>query len=252
MICAFPILLACLSLLLLPPAHAMGQETNHLLRLVIIGDSTVCNYPTNGNQRGWGQYLQDYFTEDVRVINLAKSGRSTKTFIMEGLWQKALAEKPEVVLIQFGHNDSHSPDKPEATDARTDYRVYLRRYIDDARAIHSTPILITPMVRRDFGRDVFDVIKIDRSFVSELGKRDDSVVIVRAIISLAKALGIATVAEGVESKNQFACLRAEGCRSRKFDQPSDAGRGRCWRSWVATEGPGGSRGRGANRGRRAC
>jgi diguanylate cyclase (GGDEF)-like protein len=57
----------------------------------------------------------------------------------------------------------------------------------------------------------FDVIKIDRSFVSELGKRDDSVVIVRAIISLAKALGIATVAEGVESEDQFACLRAEGC-----------------------------------------
>jgi predicted signal transduction protein with EAL and GGDEF domain len=57
----------------------------------------------------------------------------------------------------------------------------------------------------------FDEIKIDRSFVSELGKRDDSVVIVRAIISLAKALGIATVAEGVESEDQFACLRAEGC-----------------------------------------
>jgi diguanylate cyclase (GGDEF)-like protein len=57
----------------------------------------------------------------------------------------------------------------------------------------------------------FDEIKIDRSFVSELGKRDDSVVIVRAIISLAKALGIATVAEGVESEEQFACLKAEGC-----------------------------------------
>jgi EAL domain-containing protein (putative c-di-GMP-specific phosphodiesterase class I) len=57
----------------------------------------------------------------------------------------------------------------------------------------------------------FDEIKIDRSFVSELGKRDDSVVIVRAIISLAKALGVATVAEGVESEDQFACLKAEGC-----------------------------------------
>jgi diguanylate cyclase (GGDEF)-like protein len=57
----------------------------------------------------------------------------------------------------------------------------------------------------------FDEIKIDRSFVSELGKRDDSVVIVRAIISMAKALGVATVAEGVESEDQFACLKAEGC-----------------------------------------
>jgi EAL domain-containing protein (putative c-di-GMP-specific phosphodiesterase class I) len=57
----------------------------------------------------------------------------------------------------------------------------------------------------------FDEIKIDRSFVSELGKRDDSVVIVRAIISMAKALGVATVAEGVESEDQFACLKTEGC-----------------------------------------
>ena len=57
----------------------------------------------------------------------------------------------------------------------------------------------------------FDKIKIDRSFVSELGKRDDSVAIVRAIISLAKALGIATVAEGVESEDQFVWLRTEGC-----------------------------------------
>jgi diguanylate cyclase (GGDEF)-like protein len=57
----------------------------------------------------------------------------------------------------------------------------------------------------------FDEIKIDRSFVSELGKRDDSVVIVRAIIGMAKALGVATVAEGVESEDQFACLKTEGC-----------------------------------------
>ena len=57
----------------------------------------------------------------------------------------------------------------------------------------------------------FDKIKIDRTFVSELGRRDDSVAIVRAIISLAKALGMATVAEGVETEAQFACLEAEGC-----------------------------------------
>jgi lysophospholipase L1-like esterase len=89
----------------------------------------------------------------VRVINLAKSGRSTKTFISEGLWQQALAEKPDIVFIQFGHNDSHTPDHPEATDAGTDYQTNLCRYIDDARAAGATPILITPMVRRTFGAD---------------------------------------------------------------------------------------------------
>ena len=86
----------------------------------------------------------------MKVFNLAASGRSTKTFIAEGRWKEALAEKPDYVLIQFGHNDSHPPEKPEATDAANDYKDYLRRYIDDARAIGATPILITPMVRRTF------------------------------------------------------------------------------------------------------
>ncbi len=57
----------------------------------------------------------------------------------------------------------------------------------------------------------FDKIKIDRSFVRELGERHDSVAIVRAITSLAKALGMATVAEGVETEDQFACLETLGC-----------------------------------------
>ena len=82
------------------------------LRLAIIGDSTVCEYPPDNACRGWGHYIQDYFKDTVRVINLACSGRSTKTFINEGLWTKTLEEKPDFLLIQFGHNDSHSPDRP--------------------------------------------------------------------------------------------------------------------------------------------
>jgi lysophospholipase L1-like esterase len=133
------------------PANAGNPKSP--LRVVIIGDSTVCNYPLDKPQRGWGQFIQDYFNSGVKVINLAKSGRSTKTFIKEGLWQKALDEKPDVVLIQFGHNDSHSPEKPEATNADTDYKEYLRRYIDETRAAGGTPVLVTPMVRRTFGPD---------------------------------------------------------------------------------------------------
>ncbi len=120
------------------------------LRMVIIGDSTVCEYPPESPLRGWGQFIQGYFKDNVKVINLAASGRSTKTFIAEGRWQKALAERPRYILIQFGHNDSHGPDRPESTDAATGYKDYLRRYIDDARAISATPILVTPMVRRTF------------------------------------------------------------------------------------------------------
>jgi lysophospholipase L1-like esterase len=139
-------------LLCLSPAWADG--TNTIINLVIIGDSTVCEYPgTNLVQRGWGHFIQDYFDDGVKVINLARSGRSTKTFIKEGLWKKALAAKPDVVLIQFGHNDSHAPEKPEATDANTDYRTNLCRYIDESRAAGALPILVTPMVRRTFAAD---------------------------------------------------------------------------------------------------
>ena len=118
--------------------------------MTIIGDSTVCNYPDDGVRRGWGQFIQDYFDDTIKVYNYAKSGRSTKTFIQQGLWAKTLALKPAYVLIQFGHNDSHDPEKPESTDAASDYQDYLRQYIDEARQIGAVPILVTPMYRRKF------------------------------------------------------------------------------------------------------
>jgi diguanylate cyclase (GGDEF)-like protein/PAS domain S-box-containing protein len=57
----------------------------------------------------------------------------------------------------------------------------------------------------------FDKIKIDASFVHELASRDDSKAIVRAVTGLARGLGITTTAEGVETAEQLALLRLEGC-----------------------------------------
>jgi diguanylate cyclase (GGDEF)-like protein len=57
----------------------------------------------------------------------------------------------------------------------------------------------------------FDKIKIDRSFVERLGKDPESLVIVRAIVGLAKGFGLTTVGEGVERENQRACLQENGC-----------------------------------------
>jgi lysophospholipase L1-like esterase len=143
-------LTGCSSGPLAPTAGTAGNA----VRIVVVGDSTVCDYPTNRPERGWGMFLQERFKEGtVKVINLAASGRSTKTFIKEGRWQKALDEKPDYVLIQFGHNDSHAPERPEATDAATDYKDYLRRYVDESRAIGAVPVLVTPIVRRTFNVD---------------------------------------------------------------------------------------------------
>src|ERR1700691_5527421 len=90
----------------LSPACAAGPAPAPV-HIVIIGDSTVCNYPADRPERGWGMYIQERFKEGaVTVTNLAAAGRSTKTFITEGRWKQALDQKPDYVLIQFGHNDS--------------------------------------------------------------------------------------------------------------------------------------------------
>ncbi len=56
-----------------------------------------------------------------------------------------------------------------------------------------------------------DKIKIDRSFVQELGEGGHSTTIVRTVIALARNLGMTTTAEGVETAEQAALLLAEGC-----------------------------------------
>jgi hypothetical protein len=62
------------------------------LKLVLVGDSTVCDYPAQRPDRGWGQYFGEHFQPgSVSVINHAASGRSTKTFINEGRWTPTTA-----------------------------------------------------------------------------------------------------------------------------------------------------------------
>jgi lysophospholipase L1-like esterase len=86
-------------------------------------------------------------TNRVTVQNFAINGRSTKTFKSEGRWDKVLAFKPDYVFIQFGHNDSHAKDRPEATDAKTDFTSNLVEYVETAKAQGAMPILVTPMHR---------------------------------------------------------------------------------------------------------
>jgi EAL domain-containing protein (putative c-di-GMP-specific phosphodiesterase class I) len=57
----------------------------------------------------------------------------------------------------------------------------------------------------------FGKIKIDRSFIRELGKENDCVAIIRAVMRLGSSLGMVTTAEGVETEQQLEILRSEGC-----------------------------------------
>jgi len=123
------------------------------IKIALIGDSTVASYPKPPADRptltGWGQVFGLYFHESVEIRNHAASGRSSKSFWAEGRWEPVLAEKPDYVFIQFGHNDQ--PGKGDrTTDPDRDFQDNLRKYIDGARAIGCVPVLLTPVARRTF------------------------------------------------------------------------------------------------------
>ncbi|HEY4786947.1 MAG TPA: rhamnogalacturonan acetylesterase [Bacteroidales bacterium] len=118
-----------------------------------IGDSTMANKDLSQHnpERGWGQMFQQFFDDQVIVDNWAKNGRSSKSFMTEGLWKGVLEKlKPgDFVFIQFGHNDS-KPDSARHTDPHTTYKANLTKYITETRAKGANPVLLTSVVRRKF------------------------------------------------------------------------------------------------------
>jgi len=115
----------------------------------VIGDSTVeDNKPPF---RGWGWALPEYVAEGVTVRNHGLSGRSTRSFVNEGLFQPVLdgMQPGDLLLIQFGHNDEK--DAPELhTDPDGSYCEFLSMYIAEAQARGTLPVLVTPVSRRFF------------------------------------------------------------------------------------------------------
>lgn len=123
------------------------------VRIVLTGDSTVA---LGG---GWGAAFCTLITPNVECLNLARNGRSSKSYYDEGLWQKALEEHPDYILIQFGHNDMPGKGPLRETDPETTYAANLRRYIEQARAAGAQPVIVTSLSRRSFkdGKLVLDL-----------------------------------------------------------------------------------------------
>ncbi|MFA6292389.1 MAG: rhamnogalacturonan acetylesterase [Victivallales bacterium] len=132
---------------------ALRADDAKPVKIALAGDSTVADYPANNPIRGWGQIIGSSFKENVKIQNFAVGGRSTKTFLSEGRWERLLKAKPDYILLQFGHNDSHAKDKPESTDASGDFKDYLRRYADEAKAAGVQIIFVTPVHRRVFDKN---------------------------------------------------------------------------------------------------
>jgi pectinesterase len=121
--------------------------------IFVIGDSTAANKDiSKGKQeRGWAMALQAYFDDHILVDNHAVNGRSSKSFIDEGRWDKVLEKmKPgDYVIIQFGHND----EKPKAdrhTDPGSTFDYNLARFVRETREHGGIPVLMNCVVRRNF------------------------------------------------------------------------------------------------------
>ena len=174
-IAAFSFLVLCLLAGCATPAPKTPAK------LFIAGDSTAATYqPKEGGntgkiQQGWGAELQAFFDPaKLEVVNAARGGRSSRTFITEGHWDKMLTDvrAGDFVIIQFGHNDAGAlnvepPESKLPLRARGTIRGigneseeidnvvtgkhetvysfgwYLRRMIADTRAKGATPILMT-------------------------------------------------------------------------------------------------------------
>ena len=117
------------------------------------GDSTVqYNDITTYPQTGIGQVFHLFLKPEVKVLNFAKNGRSTKSFIDEG--RLAAIEEQitegDFLFIQFGHKDEKKADPVRYTDPFGQYMVNLERFVNAARGKKAYPVLITPLERRCF------------------------------------------------------------------------------------------------------
>lgn len=160
------ILILCFVLLV--PVSAAKRKVH------TIGDSTMSEYkPAATPKRGWGMYLQAFFNPDsVEVNNRGKSGASSRTFYeTENLWPsvKQQMSAGDYLIIQFAHNDEKCKGEDvyvqnarlraegqdtltdmRGTEPNTTYKAYLRKYVNEAREMGVTPILMSPICRAYF------------------------------------------------------------------------------------------------------
>lgn len=121
------------------------------INVYLIGDSTMSQkeikaYP----ETGWGMPFSVFFNSTVTIDNRAKNGRSTRTFMEEGLWKPVVEslQEGDYVFIQFGHNDEVSTKKSFTTT--NEFKTNLARYVTETRNKKAIPVLLTPVARRKF------------------------------------------------------------------------------------------------------
>jgi rhamnogalacturonan acetylesterase len=162
-----------------PPQVNLPQRAPlnpNLPTVFVVGDSTA----SNGPDLGWGDHLANYFdTTKVNVANRAHAGRSSRSYMVEGAWDKVLAElKPgDYVMLQWGQNDGGDLGgaKPRGDlrgdgDATQDvmqsvgvlagkvetvhpYGWYNRKYVADTLAKGATPMFLSMTIHNSWKPD---------------------------------------------------------------------------------------------------
>jgi rhamnogalacturonan acetylesterase len=157
-------------------AGTLGEKIENPT-LFIIGDSTVKNGSGNGGGGlwGWGDFMYEQLdTTKISIRNYARGGRSSRTFITEGLWDNVLSKvKPgDFVIMQFGHNDggavndsSRARGTIRGTGEETQeidniltkkhevvhsFGWYMRKYIADTKEKGGTPIVCSLIPRNNW------------------------------------------------------------------------------------------------------
>lgn len=130
------------------------------IKVFIAGDSTVSTYADTASandQAGWGQMLPLQYNNQVTVDNRAIGGRSARRFIDEGhldaIWRDSRAG--DYVLVQFGTNDGHRTATytingqtiPYYLEPQTDFKSWLQKYVDGAKARELKLVFVTPPPR---------------------------------------------------------------------------------------------------------
>ena len=131
-------------------AASAQAETLKPVRVIMVGDSTMTD------KSGYGAGFCARFRPEVTCINLSRGGRSSKSYRVEGLWDKALDQVRDnkafaktYVWIGFGHNDG-SPKPERHTDIVTEFPLNMRQYGVDIVAAGGSPIFVTPLSQRWF------------------------------------------------------------------------------------------------------
>jgi hypothetical protein len=121
-----------------PNYEPEGPKVLEPTTIYLVGDSTVCSFSDSYYypRYGYGTQLANYLAPEATVVNLALSGRSSKSFITEENYQtlKSQIKAGDFLLIGFGHNDEKSDDPLRFTDATKDYTD------ESSFAYHLTPI----------------------------------------------------------------------------------------------------------------